>query len=301
MMLKKVFLIGLTSLLLLTGVFGAVSCARDEVAEEPVTKPAVEEIILAPTPTPTPEIETTEPEGITGTVTLAPEAKGKIEIKHRLLWGFKESPYSIAPRIEIEIKNISNELISFDTLRLTDLKLSQCSQYKVYTIKFVSLDKEGQILEESPLPGGVVSQLRPKAITTYDMDLFPSDETRSYEIIVEYWDWPEITGKFVSNPEFSAIEAKLNISHRLEKDKILVEITNIADEPVVPPPDKRSVRLRLIYNFKDGSSEESPLTYYHTIITEEGKPLDPGERKSFSFTISRDEIERIESYELRFG
>lgn len=210
-MLKKVFLMGgLISLLLLT----TVSCGGTEAKKEPVTKPVGEEAALESTQNPVsnPASTPAPPElKISGTCVIPAEAKGKIELIHRLTRGYKQYPQYpsiLAPEIEIEVKNIGNEPLEIGG-----------SKYDRYYFKIVSKDEEGQVLEEKTLTTKL--DLRPKEIKTFRTELFPSDETRSYEIIVDYRKVPKITGTYVENSELS----HLTVSHQyvVKDDSLYVE------------------------------------------------------------------------------
>ena len=178
-MVKKIISIGLIGLFLI----GAISCGGAETKEEqiptgipastpsptptPTLKPtptatATPTPTPTPRPTPAPKPETTKPQRITGTVTLPPEAKGKIEVTHRLTRGFKESSVFPEPEIEIEIKNISNEPVSISDER-------EPQEYDTFFFKVISKDKEGKVLEERIVGVGLFGLkkvLQPKEITS---------------------------------------------------------------------------------------------------------------------------------------
>lgn len=250
---------------------------------------------------------------ITGTVTIAPEAEGKIQVTHSLLHGFSESPYSLAPRIRIEFKNIGNEPLILG---------GGLYEYGNHYFSVVSKDQEGNTLREFRLANKFT--LQPKEVWNYEVDLFSSDETTCYEIIIGITKAREIPGEYVAGVAISwsrfddlrdaqakladEVETKLTItSHRYESQagsmwpthRIRVEITNIASDPISAP---KYISLSLIATLKNaegdtvGTSTASVKGFY-----DEGPFFQPGETKSLVIRLDHFEVQKAEIYELMFS
>lgn len=177
-MLRKAFLTGLITMFLLSGIM---SCGGATEEKETATREKMAEQLSPPNQ------EEVKPPKITGTYILPPEAKGKIErLNHRVYIAVA------GPTVEIGIKNIWNEPIELRSYKFKSYRSGYDSD--AFYFKVVSKDKEGQILGENLDPGFETSppatakswKLQPKEIINAYATLFRSDETHSYEIIVEY-------------------------------------------------------------------------------------------------------------------
>ncbi len=173
-----------------------------------------------PTPPPTQEPSIVKERGIEGVYTSCPEAVGKLKVSHSVTRVFNESSVFPEPAIEATIKNISDNSI----------EIGAGNKYHTFTLKVISKDETGKPLGE---PKSLYFQLMPKEVKSKEVTLFSSDETKGYEIIMEYKNIPQITGSYIESPE---AEGKIDVNHYVKAGDssiaLMVEVTNISSEPI---------------------------------------------------------------------
>lgn len=250
-MIREAISIGLI-LVLIGGVFGAISCGGN--GEGEVT---VKEF------------------GIKGIHIPCPEAEGKLEVKHEIVRGYSPGVPAIAKLI---LKNISNKPFKLES--------STWVTYDYFSLRVISKDKLGQILEESE---EIMMILQPKEVKTREISLFCSDEATRYEIKLEYKGSPHLTGRYV---EVSGTKGIVEVNHRYSPSrapKIEVEVKNISKKLIAlcgPVQDWQKdyygpFKIRVIYKDVSGhimGQDEKwwLMTWGH---------LYPGETSSYTFRV----------------
>lgn len=245
---------------------------------------------------------------ITGRYIEPPEAIGKIELTHALIKGFGESriQYYQAPEIKITIKNISNEIVKIYPSETIFPKYNQ------FYLEIISKDREGKILEKGPPKEGLSGAispltLQPKEIIILDgVQLFSSDETKGYEVILGYKKIPGVSGVYIENPDLSELTEKLSVSHHYEKKydemddfyrlSIMGEVKNISKERI-KFSGKNELILKIVFKDSTGNTIKSQ----EDTIIPWGTYLEPGViglLNSFDFSLPSGKEDEIKTYEL---
>jgi len=241
---------------------------------------------VSPAPAPT-QSSVVKGKGIEGVYIGCPESKDKIEVSHSIKRGFNESSYFPTPQISVTVKNISDKSIEIS---------GDGEQYNHFYLKVSSMDKNKKALGD---PKFLYYTLMPKEVESQDVELFSSDETKGYEIRVDYNIPPLIIGRYIESPDAMG---KIKVNHYVKTNdynlSLMIEVTNISSETLGklssdPPVNNWYVQV----NYKDasdkiiGSKEEliAECAYVLNYII-----IKPGETRKVGFSIPKN----TSSYEI---
>ena len=276
--MRKIWIVGLICLLGALTVGGIIFIFQErEVFEKPLIEEPEQFIEEPERLVKEPERFVVNGEVLTGEVVLPPEAKGRIELTHRVIRGYGEAddPALLAPEIEIRIKNIGEEPLNFRAP----------AAYSQFALGVISKNKMGNTLGQPEYPSAF--WLQPKEVKILRLELFNSDETKGYEIRIHYRKPPEVTGTYIESPEAAGkIELTHYVTIRDGSFKILyVEVKNISNETLGRTSRwGREVSVwytEVIFRNAQGKVMRTTKEYFAT----PGDRFSPGERIKMDFVV----------------